>query len=299
MIKGDLYGDGLNNMKQELASLVAIAHETTKCIEIPTVRIEPKTSRRIPFTTIIDIAKTLENIGSDIQMVKKSDTYLTRYKWPENFTMEQAKEAIVREKNVYLMTRTLWHAQAWAKTPIWYRFLDHCVLEESLQKRVDQIVDRLGDFIAVHARVELDWEKFCRTRAGYSLEEHFRTPEQIATFVHRHPLTKQSRLKTILILTGDSDYDVKTPFVKKGYRVYLRNDLERGRNGCYTAESAIDFELAKAGRIFFGNSESTFSQNIRRLNPKSAYYNTRMREVNEIKPRFVPTIKLYTKRPSR
>lgn len=291
MIRGDLYGDGLNNMKQELASLVAIAHETCQCIETPHVKVKPTSGLVMPFTDVIDIEKTLANIGSTIQLANKSKTSFIQHKFPENFTMEKAKETIGTTKNVHLTTRTLWHAQAWAKTPIWHKFLDNCVLETSLQQRIDKMIRTVGEsFIAVHARVEQDWERFCRTRAGYSLEKHFRNPEQIASFVDNHSLTRQIGVKTVLILSGESEYDVRTPFIERGYRVYMRTDLERGRDDYYTVESALDFELAKAGDVFFGNSESTFSANICRLNPKSAYYNLETKKQR----RFVPGIRLYS-----
>ncbi len=296
MIKGDLFGGGLNNMKQELASLIAIAHETTKCIVLPRVRTEPSSARFIPFNSVIDIDKTLEKIGSDIQVVEASPKPLYEYKFSKEFTMGKAKDIIRQHPYIHLRTRTLWHAQDWARTPIWYKLLDNCVLEESLQEKVDNILRRVGPFIAVHARVEEDWEQFCATRKGYSLKQHFRNPEQIAEFVVKHPLTKQSKLKTILVLSGDSDYDVREPFERRGYRVYMRSDFLRGREHCYTVASALDFELAKSGSIFFGNSESTFSQNICRLNPKNAYYNLDAKHISTKTQKSVSSIRLYKKR---
>jgi len=257
VIRYELVGKGLTNMKIEFVAALVTAYMCGASLIEPKFRPDIQTKGSIAASSLYDLTDSIVPIV----------TYKTAREKEYDITPKLLIDGIRPTHNLLHIGRNMFKCHAARTTPEFKTLFSTLSLAPPHALYINKIINKIGSFVAIHARLENDWKIACKKNIKL---KYVSASKILQTLKKVTNLTK----KTICLLCGDiekKDRYVFEPCIKRSEVVGV---ICPGNT--YTHQSLYDFELALHADEFYGHSQSTFSIAVvnerRKRNMQAMFY---------------------------
>jgi hypothetical protein len=239
VIRYSVIGQGLTNMKIEFIAVLVTAYICGASVIEPKFKPGLKMDGSIPVTSLYDLT------NSAVPII----TYKTRQEEEHNINPISLIGGFRPKHELLHIGRNMFKCHAARSRPEFKTLFSTLPLALPHALYINKVINKIGKFIAIHARLENDWKKACKKNTQLKYASALKILQTIKKVTNLNE-------KTICLLCGDiekKDRLIFEPCIK-------RSEINKNCPGnTYTHQSLYDFEMALHADEFFGHSQSTFS----------------------------------------
>jgi hypothetical protein len=280
---------GLNNQRLELINSVIFAYEQNLRYSFPEAKSGYNHNKKNPSNHFLQSTKTfpLDRIYNitllthrlssliEISHIRRNDARKTKYvntglwfNYVENKDIAKLKKNVESKKYsvIFLSACLILTPRDGYFKPSRIELRNYITqsfeFSSNIKNKGEKIIESLpSKYIALHARVEKDWEIYCQTLKNKNC---YISPYDMAYYISKHPLVINITNPTVFVASNNVE-SIEYYFNMFGLKIITKENLLSTYDLLLEEKAAIDQYICEKSYIFFGNAYSSFSFSVRQV----------------------------------